>query len=187
VRISTKVVIDIETGAVLARESYDYSGPVDRCDPATLTLIATIASLAGTGTSLGLSLANQPSAPKAAPATPGVTALQNAATVNAEKAAIGQQTPNVIGATSGLANPEYVAQISQLLAGTAGQPGSRGAASDAVAKAFGLPPGVIGGATPPGRQASSTTNFKPAGVDANPNPGAAPTNLSDFLTTFLYK
>jgi hypothetical protein len=188
-RVNTKIVVDIETGTVLERESFNYHGPVERCDPATIALVSLISSLAIGGTELGLNIANKPGTPKPpGPPPQGVTALQNVATLNAERAAIGQQTPNVIGATSGLANPEYVAQISQLLAGTAGQSGSRGAAADAIAKAFGLPPGVIGGgAPPPGRQASSTTNFKPAGVDANPNPSSTPTNLSDFLNSFLYK
>jgi hypothetical protein len=187
VRVNTKVVMDIETGAVLERKSYEYSGAVERCDPATLTLIATIASLAGTGTSLGLSLANQPGGPpKPQPTPPGVTALQNTERQNAEKAAIGGQVPNILASTSGLANPEYVAQIAQLLSGTAGQSGSSGAAQDAIKKAFGITTGGTAGGTP-GVQGTSTSNFKPAGVDTNPNPGSAPVNLSDFVTSFLYK
>jgi len=186
VRVNTRVTWDIETGAILDRESYDYSGPIDRCDPATIALITTIASLAGTGTSLGLSLANRPSAPKPAVTPPAVTAMQNTATQNAEKAAIGGQVPNILASTSGLANPEYVAQIAQLLAGTSGQSGSSGAAQDAIKKAFGISAdGPVSGT--PGAQASSTSNFKPAGTDTNPNPGGQPTNLSDFVTSFLYR
>lgn len=176
---------DIESGAILERDSYEYIGAIESCDPATLTLIATIASLAGTGTSLGLSLANQPGKPKPPPVTPpGVTALQNTATQNAQRAAIGRETPNIIGATSGLANPEYVSSIAQILAGTAGQSGSSGAARDAIAKAFGLPSGTA----TPGAQNASTSNFTPAGTGASGEtapPG--PTNLSDFVSQFLYK
>jgi hypothetical protein len=151
---------------------------------AALPLIAAIGGLAGTGVGLGLELSNQPGSP--APTTPnaGATAATNNANMQAEKAAISQQTPNVNAATSGLANPDYVAQIAQLLAGTAGNPGSQGAAQQSIAQAFGLPGGSGTGGTTPG-QGTSTSNFTPAG--ANPSPAAQnnPVNLSDFVTRFL--
>jgi hypothetical protein len=151
---------------------------------AALPLIAAIGGLAGTGVGLGLELSNRPGTPKATTADAGATAATNNANLQAEKAAISQQTPNVNAATSGLANPDYVASISQLLAGTAGNPGSTGAAQQAIAQAFGLPGGSGTGGTTPG-QATSTSNFTPAG--ANPNPAAQnqPTNLSEFVQRFL--
>jgi len=150
---------------------------------AALPLIAAIGGLAGTGVGLGLELSNQPGKTSATP-NAGVTAATNNANLQAEKAAISSQTPNVDSATSGLANPDYVASISQLLAGTAGNPGSTGAAQQAIAQAFGLPGGSGTGGTTPG-QATSTSNFTPAG--ANPNPAAQnqPTNLSEFVQRFL--
>ena len=151
-----------------------------------LGIIAALASLAATGTELGMSLANRPSAPKPQPAPAGVTALQNQQRTNAERSAISGQTPNVLSATSGLANPEYVAQISQLLAGTAGQPGSRGAADAIIRQVFGLPavPGAGPGAVPAGTQG---TNFTPASAsNANltvPPPGGS--GISDFVSSFV--
>ena len=150
---------------------------------AALPIIAAVAGLAGTGVGLGLELSNQPGSPK--PVTPTApTPAQNAVTQNQEKALIGQQLPNVLSQTSGLANPEYLAQMAQLLAGTAGSPGSTGAAQQAIAQAFGLPPGAFtggGGATPASR-------FTPAG--ANPNTSAAtdpttPVSLSEFVKSFI--
>lgn len=148
---------------------------------AALPLIASIASLAGTGVGLGLELSNQPGNPKPPTTSPAATALQNTTTQNAIKESVSQQTPDIIGATSGLANPEYIASIVQLLAGTAGTSGSRGAAGQAVASAFGLP------GLSPGTQGTSGSNFVPAGANQpNPAPGA-PTNLSDFVSQFLYR
>ena len=150
---------------------------------AILPAIAAIGSLAGTGVGLGLELSNQPGSP--APTTnAGVTAATNNANVNAERAAVAQQTPNVTSATSGLTSPDYVAQIAQLLAGTAGNPGSSGAAQQAINQAFGLGGGT-GGTTPPGVQGTSTSNLPTAG--SNPAPGAqsAPINLSEFVSRFI--
>ncbi len=151
---------------------------------AALPLIAAIGGLAGTGVGLGLELSNRPGSPSPTAATnAGVTAEQNNSAQQAEKAAISQQAPNVNAATSGLANPEYVEQIAQLLAGTAGQPGSTGAAKSAIAQAFGLPGGAVGPA--PGVQGTSTSNFTPAGTTGNANAGSAPVNLSEFDTRFF--
>jgi hypothetical protein len=145
---------------------------------AALPLIAAIGGLAGTGIGVGLDLSNQPGKP--AP-TPPPTPASITSNQNQIKAAVSQQDPNVVSATSGLANPDYVAQISQLLAGTAGQTGSTGAARQAAAQAFGLPniPGQgSGGTSQPFTPTGSSTT--PA---ADPN---APVNLSDYLQRFLY-
>jgi len=148
----------------------------------TLALIASLATIAGTGTELGLTLANQPGSPK--PVTPAApTPAQNAATQLQQKALISQQLPNVISQTSGLANPEYAAEIAKLLSGTAGQPGSTGAAQQAIAAAFGLPATAFGGGG-----ATPTAKFTPAG--AAPNTSAAtdptsPVSLSEFVKQFI--
>jgi hypothetical protein len=153
---------------------------------AILPAIAAIGSLAGTGVGLGLELSNSGGGGAKDTTTPnaGVTAATNNANLQAEKAAISSQTPNVNSATSGLANPDYVASIAQLLAGTAGNPGSSGAAKQAVAQAFGLPSGSGTAGTTPG-QATSTSNFTPAGANPNPNAEQAPANLSEFVQRFL--
>lgn len=184
-RVNTKVVSSIETGEILERESYEYSGPIESCDPVTLGVIASIVGIAGTGTEVGLSLANQPGTPKPPTTTPAVpTPAQAAQTAEAQKAAVSQQLPTIEGLTSGYANPGYYSQQGALAAGTAGQPGGSASAMAAVEKAFGLPPGTLtggGGGTP------STANFKPAGV-GDTGQGAFPTgttDLSNFVNTFF--
>ena len=130
-------------------------------------LIPFIVAAIGAGTTI-YGLTNQPSAPKVPAAPPaGVTALQNEQKQQAEKASIGQQVPNVLASTSGLANPEYVAQIAKVLAGETG-PGSSSAARSAVGAAFGLPP------------------FTPAGSGGGGTGSTSPTSLSDFADTIFY-
>jgi hypothetical protein len=155
---------------------------------AILPAIAAIGSLAGTGVGLGLELSNQPGKPKPPTITPP-TAAQLASTQNQEKSLISQNAPNVLEQTSGLANPDYVAQISQLLAGTGGQTGSTGAARDVVSRLFGLPtgPGASPGAVAP-PATPGATNFTPAGTASAANPASAqtPVALSDFVDRFIY-
>lgn len=155
---------------------------------AFLPAIAAIATIAAAGTSIGETLANQPGSPPKAPTTPTTpTTLSTApdqAQLNAIKEAVGQQTPNVLSATSGLASPDYVQQMIQLLSGTAGTPGSSGAARSSVASAFGLPSsgGPIG-------NIGSTTNFNPAGAGTSTGPSSNPNdpiNLSDFVNRFAF-
>ena len=146
---------------------------------AALPIIAAIGSLAGTGVGLGLELSNRPGSPKP-PSTTTTPAVQTPAEQSQQqaqqKALISQQTPNVLSATSGLANPAYVEQIASLLSGTAGQPGSTGAAQQAVGSAFGFNslPGTPKSFTPSGG----------AGGSGGGTSGA-PNNLSDFVNSFL--
>lgn len=151
--------------------------------PQVLALIPLVIGAVGAGEGIA-SLVNRPSAPKVPTAPPpGVTAIQRDQQVNAEKAAISQQSPNVVAATSGLANPEYVAQISQLLSGTAGQPGARGAANAIIRQIFGLGPTAGPGPLPAGTQG---TNFTPASATtASVAPTADTTGISDFVRQFV--
>lgn len=184
-RINTKVVVDLETGEILERESYEYSGPIESCDPVTLGVIAAITSIAGTGTGLGLQLANQPDSPKppaaTTPAAP--TPQQQAQTALQQKAAVSQQLPTIEGLTSGFANPEYYGQQGAIAAGVAGQPGGTGSAARAVEAAFGLPPGSLAG----GGSNATPAKFTPAGTGTSSS-GAFPTgpaDLSEFVSTFF--
>jgi hypothetical protein len=146
----------------------------------TLAIIASIAGLAGTGISVGETLANRPSAPKTPPATPATPATQTPAQQSqqlaTERGIISQQLPNILSETSGLANPGYVEQVATLLSGQGGAPGSTGAAQQAVNSAFGFNqlPGTPKSFTPAGAGGSSGTN--PVGAD---------TGLSDFVKGFL--
>jgi len=73
-----------------------------------------------------------------------------------------------------------------LLAGTAGQPGSRGAADAIIRQVFGLPaqPGAGPGAVPAGTQG---TSFTPASASNSnlPPPAAGDSGISDFVRSFV--
>jgi len=141
---------------------------------ALLPTIAAVAGLAGTGVSLGLDLSNQPGTPKPATPTPAQTAATDAATQTQQRELVSQQLPNVLSSTSGLANPDYTAQIIQLLSGTTGQAGSTGAAQQAVNSAFGITPAV--------------KKYTPAGADPNTSAASSPSSpisLSEFVKAYI--
>jgi len=147
---------------------------------AALPIIAAVAGLAGTGVGLGLELSNSGGgSSKPVPPTPAVI-NQNQQAI---KASIGQEAPNIISSTSGLANPDYVAQIAQLLAGTGGETGSTGAARQVAAQLFGLNADSV---NPSG--AASTPSFTPAGTGQNPNSAESnsPVQLTDFINRFMF-
>jgi hypothetical protein len=141
---------------------------------AFLPALAAIVSIAGTGTGLGLELSGfgKPSTPKAPTTPPAVTALADQQKVNQEKSAISSQVPNLLSETSGLANPDYIAQMAKLISGTGG-PGSDQAVKDIIASVFGFP--------------STTPKFTPAGTggDTSGAFAATPVQLSDFTNRFI--
>jgi hypothetical protein len=100
-------------------------------------LLALIPILAGAGglASAGLGIANAvggaPTAPTIPPPKP-----PDANALAQQRALVAQQTPNVVGATSGLASPSYDSLIAQILAGTLGQPGSTAAGNAATGQNF---------------------------------------------------
>ena len=103
------------------------------------TALAFLPEIAGGAAlaSTGLNIANQVSGPGTTPAptVPGPTP-PNAQQLLQQKALVGQQLPNVVGATSGLANPSYDSLIAQILAGVTGQPGANAAGSAATGQQF---------------------------------------------------
>ena len=151
-----------------------------------LAILPAILAAAGGAVTAGESIysaLNKPSMPKAPTTPPGLSAVQKEQTVNAERSSISNQLPNIVSSTSGLASPEYVATIAQLLSGTAGQYGSRGTADSLVRAAFGLPastgPATGGGAS------ETTAPFTPAtATNANLTP-SGDTGLSDFVRHFV--
>lgn len=156
-----------------------------------LSALAAIGGLVSAGVSSGLAIDNavsQPSNPTAGlnlndgPATP--TAAQQQQTITQQKAAVGQQLPNVEGLTSGYANPGYYAQQGATAAGTAGTPTGNNSALEAVEQAFGLPAGSLskgggGGAAPTSFPATGTGA---ATAGAFPN---SPVDLSNFVNSFV--
>jgi hypothetical protein len=154
---------------------------------ALLPAIAAIAALAGTGITVGETLANQPSGkpPTATPA-PAVSP----AMAPQIKAAISGQDANIQAQTGGSLSPDYLTQIAPILAGTAG-PGTSGIAQGATNTFTGgannpiaqvlrtLSTGGGGGAAP----SASAQSFTPAGLA--PSPGGS--DLIDSGLSTLYK
>jgi hypothetical protein len=124
-----------------------------------LGALGTLGGIAGAGTTIGETIAN--SGGNKAPTVPAPTP-PNASQLAQQRALVAQQTPNVVGATSGLASPGYDSLIAQILAGTLGQPGSTAAGNAATGQ-----------------------NFSP--VNAQPTNAAVqgqPIQLSDFVNNF---
>lgn len=169
--IVTNKTIDMEAMETVSENGYWYDGPVDRCDPATATLIATLIASAVSVGATGYSLANQPGQPKPTVTPPQGTTAQQQAGARATQAAVAQQLPNQQASASGFTNPAYQSMMAQLGAGTTGTPGAATGANRAVAQAFGFP------ATP--------SNFNLAGSTTNTSVPPSETALSDFTNQFF--
>jgi hypothetical protein len=127
-----------------------------------LPLLGSIGTLAGTGIGIGEAVAGGGGTPNpTAPTTPAPTP-PNALQLLQQKALVSQQNPNEVAATSGLANPDFMALMDQIRAGVLGEPGATAAGNVATGKTF----------TP--------ANSQPTNSVVN---GQAP-NLSDFLSSF---
>jgi hypothetical protein len=124
-----------------------------------LATTAGLAGLASTGVGLAGTLGG-PGTP-AAQTPPGPTP-PNPQQLLQQKELVGQQIPNVVGSTSGLASPAYDALIAQLLAGVKGEPGANAAGAAATGQQF------------------NAANSQPTNSVVN---GQNP-NLSDFLSSF---
>jgi len=101
-------------------------------------LIIPIITLATTGIGIGETLSNQPSAPKPASTTPTVTPAQAIDTSKQQQNAEAAQFPNIQSLTGGSLSPEAKAQMSLILSGQAGQPGSSAASQDLLLRLFGI-------------------------------------------------
>jgi hypothetical protein len=157
VRVNTKVAWSIETGEILERESFEYNGPVESCDPATALLIATIASASVGAAGVGLSIdqaVNAPGTPKISGTPSPLTGQQNAQ----QASAVGQQLPNLQSLTGGSLNPEYSAQFGATQAGVGNDPRATGNIQEAINQYFGL--------TAPGQ-----TGLTPSGSGPSGGPG----------------
>jgi hypothetical protein len=124
-----------------------------------LPMLAAIAGLAGTGVSIGETVANSGGGAPTTPTTPTPTP-PSAQALAQQKALVSQQLPNVVGATSGLANPSYDSLIAQILSGITGQSGANAAGASATGQQF------------------TAANNQPTNAAVN---NQSP-NLSDFLS-----
>lgn len=180
-RINTKVVWDMETGEIIERESYDYTGPVASCDPATLTAIASIigASVAVGGEAYSLS--NQPSTPKATTAPVPLTTTQN----SGQTAAVAQQLPTLQSLTGGSLSPEYAANFGALNSGVTNDPQATGNIQSAINSFFGLTaPGSSGLTSTPtsGGGGGILDLLKPQGSSS---PISSPSAISSWVQSVL--
>jgi len=142
--------------------------------PAALPAIAAIVSIVGTGTGLGLELANQPGGPPKTTTTPQpLTPTQQSGI----KGAVANAVPDIQTQLGGSVSPDYYLQNSELLSGVGNAPGVSGTVQSVINQAFGgggtpSATGITTGANP----GPSTANvFQPAGITSSPG--------SDFVTT----
>ena len=132
--------------------------------PPVAVAIGAIVSAIATSISVGESLFNQPSAPKAATPTPAQTNAAAATQKQNQLTALTQQTPNIQANTGGSLSPEAWAQLADVLSGQAGNTGIGAANTDLVTKLLtgntgggGVSAGA-GSGTTPGTPSSGLTN-----------------------------
>ena len=121
-----------------------------------LTAIGTIGGL-GLGIEQAVSGSGGPPKP-GAPTTPAATP-PTAQQLAQQRALVEQQVPNISGATSGTASPEYQSLMAQILSGVLGQPGATAAGASATQQPF------------------SVANSQPTNAAVS----GQPVNLSDFV------
>lgn len=129
--------------------------------PLVALLPAIIAGIgaAGTGISLGETLANQPGSPK--PPTLAETTPVADKTKQEQIAALSGATPNIQAQTGGSLSPDAWAQLAALLSGQAGTPGISSSQTDLVQK---LLTGNTGGGTVAAGNNAPGTPATPGGL-----------------------
>jgi hypothetical protein len=152
-----------------------------------ISTLAAIAGLVSAGVGTGLevdSALNKPSTTVPTASTQPTVAQQTQTNLQ-EKAAVGQQLPQLEGLTSGFANPGYYAQQGAAAAGTAGSPGGSNTALQAVEQAFGLPPGSLGPGSGGASSAPSKYTTAGSGTGTGGTYPASPVDLSDFVNNAI--
>ena len=167
-RVNTKVVWRIETGEILERESFDYEGPIESCDPGT---IAAVAAIIGASTAVGgeaYSLANQPSTPKPSAVPPPLTPQGNYQQV----ASASSPLSNLYESVPGI-NPGYAAQWTAGQSGLSNDPRATGNIQAALNQYLGLGSPGDTGVTPLGTGPSGVPGILE--LLSRPNTGGSPT------------
>ena len=126
--------------------------------PFTLALAGLLAGLAGTGASIGETIANS-GTPK--PPTAPVTPPPNAQQLLQQRQVVGTQDSNLQESGSGDLGSNFLAQMAPYLAGISGQPGANAAGAAGAGQAF------------------SAANSQPTNAAVNNQQ----VNLSDFINT----
>lgn len=98
-KIWRKIVIDIDSGAIIEREGEDYSGGLVLLGP-LLPFIPAIAAVAGAGASIASAVKGGPKEPKEPPPTTSSQSVQDAAAEARKRAAMARnnQYTNIVGA-----------------------------------------------------------------------------------------
>lgn len=105
--------------------------------PFIIPFIPLIAAGVTAGTSLGLTLSNQPSAPQV-PTAPITPPAQTDTTNTAQKAAVASSLPNLQSLTGGSLSPEYASQWAGLNTGLGNNPQAGGNVQSAINQFFGF-------------------------------------------------
>jgi len=139
VRVNTKVVWDIATGRVLERDSYEYAGPVERCDPASLIgIITAVVGAVGAGKSIAGAVegggGGPPKPPTPSPAETAATAEKGKAS---QIASLQAAFPSIQSLTGGSLSPEAWVRMAELLTGAGGTPGIGAAEGDILKRLSG--------------------------------------------------
>lgn len=166
-RVNTKVVWDIETGRVLERESFEYAGPVERCDPASLIgIITAVVGAVGAGTSIAKAVEGGPSTPKPPTPSPAETAATAEKNKANQVAALQSAFPNIQSLTGGSLSPEAWLRMAELLTGAGGTPGIGAAEGDILKRLSGEEnpfPFLVQAGNAPTAGAGTTSGLTPPG------------------------
>lgn len=127
--------------------------------PFIVPFIPLIAAGVTAGTSLGLTLSNQPGSAPQIPTAPATPPAQTEATNTAQKAAVASSLPTLQSLTGGSLSPEYAAQWAGLNTGLGNNPQAAGNTQAAINQFFGFGSPGNTGLSPTGPTGNSITDL----------------------------
>lgn len=140
--------------------------------PWIVPFIPLIAAGVTAGTSIGLTLSNQPGDAPQIPTKPVTPPVQTDATNAAQKAAVASSLPNLQSLTGGSLSPEYAAQWAGLNTGLGNNPQASGNVQSAINQFFGFgSPGTTGLSTVGPTGNSITDLLSRVGATSTPTGG----------------
>lgn len=140
--------------------------------PFIIPFIPLIAAGVTAGTSLGLTLSNQPGSAPQIPTGPTTPQPQGTATDTAQKAAVASSLPNLQSLTGGSLSPEYASQWAGLNTGLSNNPQAGGNVQAAINQFFGFgSPGTTGLSTAGPTGNSITDLLSRVGATSTPTGG----------------
>lgn len=149
--------------------------------PFIIPFIPLIAAGVTAGTSLGLTLSNQPSAPQV-PTTPATPPAQTQTVNQAQRASVASAAPNEQSMTGSSLSPEYYAQWAGLNTGLGNNPQAAGNIQSAINQFFGFgAPGTTGLSTTGPAGNSITDLLSRTGATPGGSPAGGGGGLLDSL------